>query len=162
MRRTLHLAFIAIVVGTAGLTAAQSSPPTSPGATPTAPTPIDPAQTVPVGQTTWMSQDGSILELAVDPAGTLTGTFLPGFPCGSPSAVAPAPRAIVGTVNGNALGWTLSLPECPSVGTWVGHYRTVEAQEQLDVLWHLALPEVPPGVGSTLTGSTVFVRQTVQ
>jgi hypothetical protein len=66
----------------------------------------------------------------------------------------------VGTVQGNALAWALSLPGCPSVGTWIGHFRTVEAEEQLTVLWTMALPEVPPGVGSTLAGSSVFVRQT--
>ena len=65
-------------------------------------------------------------------------------------------------MNGNAVAWTLSLPACPSVGTWIGHFRTVEAEEQLAVLWTLAVTEFPPGVGSTLTGSAVFVRQTVQ
>jgi hypothetical protein len=62
-------------------------------------------------------------------------------------------------VSGNAVAWTLSLPACPSVGTWVGHYQTVGQEEQLAVLWTLALQENPPGVGSTLTGSALFVRQ---
>jgi hypothetical protein len=170
MRRALHVAFLAIAVGFAGSTAAQlpggdmppgSTPTTPPSAvpTPTAPTPsTDTVQPVPPGQSAWRSDKGSLLELTVDPAaGTLVGTFTPGFPCGSTS---PGPQPIVGTVKGNALAWALSLPGCPSVGTWIGHFRTVETQEQLNVLWTLALPEFPPGVGSMLTGSAVFVRQT--
>ncbi len=163
MRRALHLTFIAIVIGTAGSTAAQSPSDVPPGSTTpptsTTPAPTDATQSLPAGQSTWQSQDGSILELTIDQtAGTLTGTFTPGFPCGSAS---PAPQPIVGTVKGNALAWALSLPGCPSVGTGIGHLRTVEAQEQLNVLWTLAVPEFPPGVGSTLTGAAVFVRQTV-
>ena len=71
-------------------------------------------------------------------------------------------RPVVGTVNGNAVAWTLSLPDCPSVGTWVGHFQTVDAQEQLSMLWTLALQESPPGVGSTFTGSAVFLRQSAR
>ena len=139
---------------------------TAPGVTTpglTAPGPADAVQTMPTGRSTWRSQDGSVVDLTVDEAtGTLTGTFAAGFPCGPASTIAPAPRPIAGTVNGNAVAWTLSLPACPSVGTWIGHFRTVEAEEQLAVLWTLAVTEFPPGVGSTLTGSAVFVRQTVQ
>jgi hypothetical protein len=192
MRRTRHLvAFVlavAMSIGIAGSTVAQLPPTTLPDATPpgftppvttppaTAPSVTPPSVTVPPGSTitdtapmmpagpsTWLSQDGSIVELTVDAtAGTLTGTFAPGFPCGPPSTGSPAPRPIVGTVNGNAVAWTLSLPACPSVGTWVGHYRTVEAAEQLTMLWTLALTEFPPGVGSTFTGSALFVRQTAR
>jgi hypothetical protein len=168
MHRALHLAFFAIVVGTVGSTAAQLPGETPSGSTPAAPapaaptpstpTPSDTAEPVPDGLSTWRSHDGSLLELTVDPtAGTLVGTFTPGFPCGSAS---PGPQPIVGAVKGNALAWALSLPGCPSVGTWIGHFRTVEAQEQLNVLWTLAVTEFPPGVGSTLTGSSIFVRQT--
>jgi hypothetical protein len=107
-----------------------------------------------------MSQDGSVVDFTVDSTtGTLTGTFTPGFPCGVTTGLASAARPIVGTVSGNAVAWTLSLPACPSVGTWVGHYQAVDALEQLTILWTLALQESPPGVGSTLTGSAVFVRQ---
>jgi hypothetical protein len=156
MHRALRLAFVAVLVGAAGPTAAQL-----PAAMPPEVTSTDALQTIPAGQSAWRSQDGTLVELTVDPtAGTLTGTFAPGFPCGLPGTVSPAPRQIAGTVNGNALAWTLSLPACPSVGTWVGHYRRVETEEQLILLWTLALPEFPPGVGSTLTGSAIFVRQT--
>jgi hypothetical protein len=154
MSRALRLGFVAILVAIAGSAGAQLPPATTPPVT-------EPAQTIPTGRTVWRSEDGSTLELTIDAtAGTLTGTFAPGFPCGLPSTLSPATRPIAGTVNGNAVAWTLSLPACPSVGTWIGHYRTVETVEQLTVLWTLALPEFPPGVGSTLTGSTVFVRQT--
>ena len=156
MRRALQLGFIAILVGISGSTAAQF-----PVIPPSAFSTTDAPQTMPAGRSTWRSQDGSTVELTVDPTtGTLTGTFAPGFPCGLPNTLSPAPRPIVGTVNGNAVAWTLGLPACPSVGTWIGHYRTVEAQEQLTLLWTLALLEFPPGVGSTLTGSALFVRQT--
>ena len=158
MSRVLQLGFVAILVGISGSTAAQfpsTTPPAFP-ATDAAP------QTVPAGRSSWRSQDGSTVDLTVDAtAGALTGSFAAAFPCGPPSTVSPAPRPIVGTVNGNAIAWTLSLPACPSVGTWIGHYRTIEAEEQLTMLWTLALPEFPPGVGSTLAGSTVFIRQTV-
>jgi hypothetical protein len=37
--------------------------------------------------------------------------------------------------------------------------RTVDGVEQLAMLRTLAVPESPPGVGSTPTGSALFVRQ---
>lgn len=184
MRRALRFVTIAVVLATAGLTVAQSPPitsptpapspvtPTTPSATPAAPVPIPlpapstptpavaPAQTIPAGRSTWRSQDGSIADLTIDLAtGTLTGTFAPGFPCGLATSLAPSPRPLAGTVNGNAVAWTLGLSACPSVGTWIGHYQTAGAEEQLVMLWTLAVPESPPGVGSTLTGSALFVRQ---
>ena len=186
MNSALHVASIAIAIG--AVIAGTSAPIVAqlPGTTPTTPAPTTPsfttpgvtvpgattpgvttpgstdaAQTMPTGRSTWRSQDGSVVDLTVDPTtGTLTGTFVAGFPCGPPSTISPAPRPMAGAVNGNAVAWTLSLPACPSVGTWIGHYRTVEAEEQLTVLWTLAVLEFPPGVGSTLTGSAVFVRQT--
>ena len=138
--------------------------PTTP-TTPTAPTPsatvTDAIQPMPSGRSTWRSQDGSVVDLTVDStAGTVTGTFTPGFPCGLASTLTPASRPLVGTVNGNAVAWTLSLAACPSVGTWVGHFQTTGTEEQLSMLFTLAVPESPPGVGSTLTGPAVFVRQT--
>jgi hypothetical protein len=189
MSRVLRLASVAIVVAAAGMTAAQSPTTLTPGPSesPTTTTP-PPAQspatpipgssespatttpdsglpgasrTIPTGRSTWKSQDGSTLDVTIDPAtGSLTGTFSPGFPCGLATALTPTASPLVGTVNGNALAWTLSLSACPSVGTWIGHYQTVDAQEQLATLFTLAVPESPPGVGSTLTGSAVFVRQT--
>jgi hypothetical protein len=141
--------------------------PTSPTTptTPTAPAPpatvTDAIQPMPSGRSTWRSQDGSVVDLTVDStAGTVTGTFTPGFPCGLASTLTPASRPLVGTVNGNAVAWTLSLAACPSVGTWVGHFQTTGTEEQLSMLFTLAVPESPPGVGSTLTGPAVFVRQT--
>ena len=108
MNRALRLASAALVVATAGLTAAQSptttsqvltqpSGPTTPAPggpatpTPTTPGPTTPApsipgaaQTIPAGRSTWMSQDGSVVDFTVDSTtGTLTGTFTPGFPCGA-------------------------------------------------------------------------------
>ncbi len=182
MSRALRLVTIAVVLAMAGLTIAQSPPttgptpapatPTTPSATPAAPAPFpvpapspvvapaSPAQTIPAGRSTWRSQDGSIADLTIDPTtGTLTGTFAPGFPCGLATSLTPAPRPLGGTVNGNAVAWTLSLSACPSVGTWIGHYQTAGAQEQLAMLWTLAVPESPPGVGSVLAGSALFVRQ---
>ena len=177
MNRALRLASVALVVATAGLTAAQSPTTTSPvpvqpsgpiapfpSASPTIPTPsptlTDAAPVVPEGRSTWRSQDGSVVDITIDStAGTLTGTFTPGFSCGLTAGLTGSTRPVVGTVSGNAVAWTLSLPDCPSVGTWVGHFQTVDAQEQLSMLWTLALQESPPGVGSTLTGSAVFARQ---
>jgi hypothetical protein len=136
--------------------------PTSP-TTPTTPpaTIADGIQPMPAGRSTWRSQDGSVVDLTVDStAGTVTGTFTPGFPCGLASTLTPASRPLLGTVNGNAVAWALSLAACPSVGTWVGHFQTTGTEEQLSMLFTLAVPESPPGVGSTLTGPAVFVRQT--
>jgi hypothetical protein len=180
MHRVLRLASVVALMATSGLTAAQvptpspvptqPSPPTQPPSPnpvpvqpPTTPTPTDPTQAIPAGQSTWKSQDGSIVDITIDPTtGALTGTFAPSFACGPSTASPPPPGPVVGTVSANAVAWTLSLPECPSVGTWVGHYQTVDAVEQIAMLWTLALPESPPGVGSTLTGSALFVRQAVQ
>jgi hypothetical protein len=186
MNRASHITSIAIVIGAVlagtsapivaqlrGSTPSPTSPSTTPGlttpgvTTPGTTTPglTDTLQTMPTGRSTWRAQDGSVVDLSVDPAtGALTGTFAPGFPCGETSAgsTSPASRPIVGTVNGNAVAWTLGLPACPSVGTWIGHYRTVETEEQLAVLWTLAVADFPPGVGSTLTGSAIFVRQAAQ
>jgi hypothetical protein len=135
--------------------------PASPAAPATAVSTSDSIQPIPAGRSAWRSPDGSVMDLTVDlAAGTLTGTFTPGFPCGFASTLTTAARPIVGTVNGNAIAWTLSLSACPSVGTWVGHFQTNGAEEQLSMLFTLAVPESPPGVGSTLTGSAVFVRQT--
>jgi hypothetical protein len=141
--------------------------PTSPttSMTPTAATPpatvTDGIQPMPAGRSTWRSHDGSVVDLTVDStAGTVTGTFTPGFPCGLASTLTPASRPLLGTVNGNAVAWALSLAACPSVGTWVGHFQTTGTEEQLTMLFTLAVPESPPGVGSTLTGPAVFVRQT--
>jgi hypothetical protein len=104
-----------------------------------------------------------VADLTIDvAAGTLTGTFTPGFPCGLASQLTPASRPVVGTVSGNSLAWTLSLSACPSVGTWIGHFQTAGAEQQLTMLFTLAVPDSPPGVGSVLTGSAVFVRQTTQ
>jgi hypothetical protein len=136
--------------------------PTGP-ATPTTPpaTVTDGIQPMPSGRSTWRSQDGSVVDLTVDStAGTVTGTFTPGFPCGLASTLTPASRPLLGTVNGNAVAWALSLAACPSVGTWVGHFQTTGTEEQLTMLFTLAVPESPPGVGSTLTGPAVFVRET--
>ena len=177
MSRVLRLVSVAVVVASSGLTAAQS--PTLPSQVPTQPPTTtlpgpgqpqpsvapaaalaDATQTMPAGRSTWRSQDGSVVDITIDPAeGTLTGTFAPGFPCGLSTALTASTRPVVGTVNGNAVAWTLSLPACPSVGTWVGHYQTVDGEEQLAMLWTLALAESPPAVGSTLTGSALFVRQ---
>ena len=154
--------------------AATPTTPTTPGtpttptmpATPTTPTTppatiADGIQPMPAGRSTWRSQDGSVVDLTVDStAGTVTGTFTPGFPCGLASTLTPASRPLLGTVNGNAVAWALSLAACPSVGTWVGHFQTTGTEEQLTMLFTLAVPESPPGVGSTLTGPAVFVRQT--
>ena len=135
--------------------------PTTPTAATRPATVTDGIQPMPSGRSTWRSQDGSVVDLTVDStAGTLTGTFTPGFPCGLASTLTPASRPLVGTVNGNAVAWTLSLAACPSVGTWVGHFQTTGTEEQLSMLFTLAVPESPPGVGSTLTGPAVFVRQT--
>ena len=191
MSRALRLVAAVAVIATAGLTVAQSpttpstdpiqpgttpaattpTPPTTPSTltTPTTPTmpPTPPAtvtdsiQPMPAGRSTWQSQDGSVVDLAVDSAaGTVTGTLTPGFPCGLASTLTPAARPLLGTVSGNAVAWTLSLAACPSVGTWVGHFQTTGAEEQLTMLFTLAVPESPPGVGSTLTGPVVFVRRT--
>ena len=139
--------------------------PTTPAAPANPATPVptvtDGVQPMPSGRSTWRSQDGSVVDLTVDAvAGTLTGTFTPGFPCGFASTLMTAARPIVGTVNGNAVAWTLSLSACPSVGTWVGHFQTTGTEDQLVMLFTLAVPESPPGVGSTLTGAAVFVKQT--
>ena len=135
--------------------------PTIPTASTQPATVTDGIQPMPSGRSTWRSQDGSVVDLTVDStAGTVTGTFTPGFPCGLASTLTPASRPLVGTVNGNAVAWTLSLAACPSVGTWVGHFQTTGTEEQLSMLFTLAVPESPPGVGSTLTGPAVFVRQT--
>ena len=135
--------------------------PASPAAPATAVSTSDSIQPIPAGRSAWRSPDGSVMDLTVDlAAGTLTGTFTPGFPCGFASTLTTAARPIVGTVNGNAIAWTLSLSACPSVGTWVGHFQTNGTEERLSMLFTLAVPESPPGVGSTLTGSAVFVRQT--
>jgi Avidin family len=172
MSRALRLVTAVAVIATAGLTAAQSPTTPSTPTTPTMPTspttPTTPPATIadgiqpmPAGRSTWRSQDGSVVDLTVDStAGTVTGTFTPGFPCGFASTLTPASRPLVGTVNGNAVAWTLSLTACPSVGTWVGHFQTTGTEEQLTMLFTLAVPESPPGVGSTLTGPAVFVRQT--
>ena len=179
MRRALRLLSVAALVATAGLTAAQAPTTTSPVPTQPSgplsppsvespapadsPSPTTPAQTIPGGRSTWKSQDGSIVDITVDlTTGTLVGTFVPGFPCGFSTLLPPTPRPVVGTVSANAVAWTLSLPACPSVGTWVGHYQTVGAVDLLAMLWTLAVPESPPGVGSTLTGSALFVRQVAQ
>lgn len=181
MSRVLRLASAAaVVVLMSGLTAAQSpttpslilaqSPVTSspfsvqaPGTTMPAPAVTSAGQAMPVGRSTWRSQDGSVVDITIDQAtGALTGTFAPGFPCGQATTPTTPPRPIAGVVSGNAVAWTLSLPACPSVGTWVGHYQALEAGEQLAMLWTLAVQESPPGVGSTLTGSALFVRQAVQ
>ena len=163
MTRALRVVAAALTVATAGLTAAQTQMPT-----PTTPTnPITPStsqtasQTIPQGQSTWKSQDGSVVQVTVDAtAGTLTGTFTPGFPCGTSATETAAPNPIVGKVTGNAIAWTLSLPACPSVGTWIGHFQTADTeQQQLAMLWTLSVAENPPGVNSTLTGSSLFVRQ---
>jgi Avidin family len=82
---------------------------------------------------------------------------------GQPATVTGQPtspaRPLVGNVSANAVVWTVSFPECPSVGTWIGHYQIVGTEEQLRTLWTLALAEIPAGVGSTYTGAEVFVRQ---
>jgi hypothetical protein len=144
--------------------------PTTPTAPTTPTTPTTPELTVtevqpmPAGRSTWRSQDGSVADLTVDATnGAITGTFTPGFPCGFANALTPATRPLVGTTSGNAVAWTLTLAACPSVGTWVGHFQTVTTtagpEDQLVMLFTLAVAESPPGVGSTLTGSAVFVRQ---
>jgi hypothetical protein len=147
-----------LILGGTGLAVGQQMTPLPPPA-PEAPV----ALPLPPGRTVWASQDGSVLDITVDAAGTLTGTFVPGFPCGTaagqPVAVA-APRPVTGTVSANALVWTVALPDCPSVGTWIGHYQVAGGiEEQLRTLWTLALVASPPGVGSTFAGSEVFVRQ---
>jgi hypothetical protein len=161
MSRALGLVFITLaVVSSDGFSAAQTpvmpgvstpgvSSPGTPGPGKSSPgTSVfpDAAKTLPAGRSVWSSQ-----------AGAITGTFVPGFLCGSTTSQ--TGRPITGTSMGNAVTWTLSLTNCPSVGTWVGHYQTAGIEQQLTVLWTLAMPDSPPGVGSTFTGSAVFVRQ---
>ena len=187
MGRALRLVTVAVVMATAGLTVAQSPPTTSPApvspvpASPTPPAPATPnpapspmtttpvpappdaAQTIPTGRSTWRSQDGSVADITIDSTtGTLTGTFSPGFPCGLSTTLTPLARPLLGAVSGNAVAWTLSLSSCPSVGTWIGHYQTTDTEEQLAMLWTIAVTESPPGVASTLTGAALFVRQTAR
>lgn len=187
MGRALRLVVVALVMATAGLTVAQPPPATSPApaspapasptpttpATPnTAPSPMTPtpvpaptdaAQTIPPGPSLWRSQDGSVADITIDSTtGTLTGTFTPGFSCGLSTTLTTPARPLVGTVSGNAVAWTLGLSACPSVGTWIGHYQTTDTEEQLAMLWTIAVTESPPGVGSILTGSALFVRQTAR
>jgi Avidin family len=172
MRRVLCLLLVTIAVlvpGGLALTQTSTPTPTTPNATTPSqttrgqatPTPSSPAgtiETVPTGHSVWTSQDGSTVDMTIDAAsGAISGTFVPGFACGPSNAQ--TARPIVGTALGNALTWTLTLSSCPSVGTWIGHFQTVGAEQQLTMLLTLALPESPPGVGSTLTSSTVFVRQ---
>src|SRR5262245_28753508 len=178
MNRMRRLVAAVVVLATAGLTTAQSptmtsptptqpaSPSSTPGVTPApmAPTPgptlADTVQTMPAGRSTWKSQDGSVVDLTVDSStGAVTGTFTPGFPCGLATSLTTDARPLVGTTSGNAVAWTLSLSACPSVGTWVGHFQAVGTEEQLSMLFTLAVAESPPGVGSTLTGSSLFTRQ---
>ena len=98
----------------------------------------------------WRSQDGSVVDLTVDStAGTVTGTFTPGFPCGLASTLTPASRPLVGTVNGNAVAWTLSLAACPSVGTWVGHFQRPARGAALHAL-HAGRAREPAGRGIDL------------
>jgi hypothetical protein len=140
------------ILASSGLTFAQTSMTPAPSSPPVA------AQTLPAGRSVWTSQDGSTVDMTVDATtGAITGTFVPGFACGT--STDQAARPIVGTTVGNALSWTLSLAGCPSVGTWIGHVQTVGAEQQLTMLLTLALPDTSPGVGSTLAGSMVFVRQ---
>jgi hypothetical protein len=163
MRRALCLVFIAVsVLGSSGLAAAQAPAmpgtsilsPSIPGTSPS----TDAVQTLPAGRSVWTSQDGSTVDLTIDATtGAIFGMFVPGFICGS--STSQTGRPIVGTAMGNALTWTLSLTGCPSVGTWIGHYQTVGTEQQLAVLWTLAIPDSPPGVGSTFTGSALFIRQ---
>jgi hypothetical protein len=116
------------------------------------------AQTLPAGRSVWTSSDGSTVDLTIDATtGAVTGTFAPGFPCGS--STSQTGRPVTGVSTGNALAFTLSLTDCPSVGTWIGHYQTLGTEQQLAVLFTLAMPDSPPGVGSTFTGSAIFVRQ---
>jgi hypothetical protein len=173
MSRALGLVFITLaVVSSDGFSAAQTpvmpgvstpgvSSPGTPGPGKSSPgTSVfpDAAKTLPAGRSVWSSQDGSTVDLTIDATtGAITGTFVPGFLCGSTTSQ--TGRPITGTSMGNAVTWTLSLTNCPSVGTWVGHYQTAGIEQQLTVLWTLAMPDSPPGVGSTFTGSAVFVRQ---
>lgn len=158
MSDALRLAF-AVGLMLIGSRLAAAQVPAMPSATMLA----DTGQSLPAGRSVWKSQDGSTLAVTIDvTTGTLTGTFAPGFPCGVPltqTAQAAPSQTIVGAAMGNAVVWTVSLPDCPSVGTWIGHYQTVGAEQQLTLLWMLALPESPPGVGSTFTGSALFIRQ---
>src|SRR5262245_13316337 len=160
MSRALCLVFVALaVVSPHGFSAAQT--PVMPGASaPGAATPgaftsgspspgmsapgaaasPDAAQTLPAGRSVWTSQDGSTVDLTIDAiTGAITGTFVPGFLCGS--STSQTGRPITGTSMGNALTWTLSLTNCPSVGTWVGHYQTLGTEQRLTVLWTLAMPD---------------------
>ena len=153
-RAKLRIAALALLLAGSAASAQTVAPAPQPG--PEAVPPLPP------GRSVWVNQDGSVLVLAVEATGAVGGTFTPGFACGGAADGTPAAAAawpVVGAASANALVWTVTLVDCGSVGTWIGHYEAVGAREQLRMLWILALAAAPPGVGATLTGSDVFVRQ---
>lgn len=150
MLRWLSVATLTLAWGASASAQSLTAPPATPLP--------DAAQAFPPGRSVWSSQDGSIVEITVDAVtGALGGTFTPGFSC--ESSPEQSSRPIVGAALGNAVAWSMSLPGCPSMGTWIGHYQAVGQEQQLSMLWTLAVSETPPGVGSTLTGAVIFVRQ---
>ena len=107
----------------------------------------------------WRSRLGSTMELTVDSAHRIEGTFHTAV--GSLDPTRPYP--VVGFAEGDAISFSVDFGRHGSVAAWAGFHVEDDNGERLITHWHLTRPVPhPPGEvdlwGALLAGSDEFAR----
>lgn len=107
----------------------------------------------------WRNELGSEMELSVDIAGAVTGTFRTGV--GSPRPE--EEFDLVGFVSGDLLSFTVNFGKYSSLTSWAGQHTIVGGAERIRTSWLLAKnvedADEPASLwGAMLTGADTFRR----
>lgn len=95
---------------------------------------------------TWTNELDSRVELTVDGAGKISGTYTSAVGCN-----AGVPQPVTGFCNGHAVTFSVNWGHCNSTTTWSGTYR----HRAIKTIWQLVLAGKPTW-HSVLTGSDAF------
>jgi hypothetical protein len=107
----------------------------------------------------WFNQHGSVMDLEVDAAGRIRGSFRSGVGCPDPEET----FEVLGFVAGSLIGFTVNFGRYDSITSWAGHCGTEEGQEKIYALWHMSVG-IPGGGGpdrlweAIWSGADTFLR----
>ena len=107
----------------------------------------------------WRNELQSEMDLVVDTAGSVTGTYRTGV--GSPSPV--EEFDLVGFASGDLLSFTVNFGQYGSLTSWAGQHTVQAGAERIKTMWLLAKNVEDAGEpaslwGAVLTGSDTFRR----
>jgi len=107
----------------------------------------------------WRNELHSEMEIVVDSAGSVTGTYRTGV--GSPSST--EEFDLVGFASGDLLSFTVNFGEYGSLTSWAGQHTIEGGAERIKTMWLLAKnvedANEPASLwGAVLTGANTFSR----